>query len=390
MKAARFLLARLAIGFGGLIVFSSIMFFAFFALVPGDFSTNFVLGSTAEELAQIRRELGLDRPLWEQWWNFMSSVFRLEFGRAYFGPPVRETLLQLMPWTLTLFMIAMAIGLALGLPLGRRAAWSDHRLSPTLIAAATATSIFPPWLAVVIANVGFDFIGSAMYDRLRNLDQVMWDTGPAPHVVLWWLVGGVVGAVLLLVYLRRLTGLSHHRWMQAQAAPIVIVLLALSLGIGGLLPRVVDLLGYITLPLIALSMTMTGEVTLIVAAAMTGTRDAPYSVSARAKGLPEGSIRNRHAGRATLLPAISRMAASLPYVLGSLVIVETSFAVVGSRGVAIPGVSAAILSFGALRNTPVVVGTIIAIGFVALAIRTLIDLVHIALDPRITAEAALG
>ncbi len=68
-------------------------------------------------------------------------------------------------------------------------------------------------------------------------------------------------------------------------------------------------------------------------------------------------IRRRHAGRATLLPAISRMAASLPYALGRLVIVERAFASIGSRSVDIPGLSSTIFLTGfQARNTPLAIG----------------------------------
>jgi ABC-type dipeptide/oligopeptide/nickel transport system permease component len=152
------------------------------------------------------------------------------------------------------------------------------------------------------------------------------------------------------------------------------------------------------LPLLALSMTAAGEVTLVVAAAMAGTSKAPYTQAARAKGLSTAMIRRRHAGRATLLPAISRLAAGLPYALGGLVIIESAFS--GGIGVFNPlgirsfdfiGLSSVIFYQGfQMRDTPVSIGALIAIGLLALIVRLIIDVVHIALDPRVEAEAGVG
>jgi peptide/nickel transport system permease protein len=387
VKVARFLLARFAAGVLGLLVFASLMFFAFSWLVPGDFSSNF---QSASEAARVRAELGLDRPLYEQYLDFMGSVIRLEFGRAYFGPPVREILLATLPWTLTLFSLAMAIALLVGIPLGRRAGWADHRLSPTLVTAATASSLFPPWLALIIANVGFGLLGVTTYDRLRNFDEILWDTPPEPHIVLWWLVGGLFVAVMLAVWLRRREGTSRLRWLHHAVIPLAIIALFLGLWLGGIMPRAIDVLGVIALPLFAFALTLAGEVILVVAAAMTGTRAADYSQAARAKGLTEAAIRNRHAGRATLLPAISRMAASLPYAFGGLLIFERAFASIGARSVGIGGVSSAIFQGSQQRNTPVLIGSVLALGFVALAVRLVVDLAHVALDPRIEVESALA
>ena len=157
----------------------------------------------------------------------------------------------------------------------------------------------------------------------------------------------------------------------------------------GLIPRIIDLAGFLSIPLFALTLTTAGEVILVVSAAMTGTADAPYSHAARAKGLSPGMIRRRHAGRATLLPAISRMAASLPYALGSLVIVERAFASIGARSVQIPGLSSTIFLSGfQQRNTPLAIGGVVAIGVIALIVRLIVDVAHLALDPRVTAEAS--
>jgi len=384
----RFLLVRLVTGVLGLLVFASAVWLLSVWLIPGDFTSNFI-GLTGAEREAMREALGLNRPLLDQYLSFMGGLVRLDLGESNFGPPVTEVILGVLPWTVTLFALAIGFGLLIGLPLGRRVGWQNRPISPTLMAAAAATSVFPPWMALVIANVGFTVVGVTLYDRLRHLDEVMWEVPPAPVKVLWWVIAGLLAAGIGMVGIARVVRLGRHRWLRWLGPPILIGIVIAAWSQFGLLPRIVDLVGFLSIPLFALSLTSAGEVILVVAAAMTGTADAPYSHAARAKGLSPGMIRRRHAGRATLLPAISRMAASLPYALGGLVIVERAFASIGARSVQIPGLSSTIFLTGfQQRNTPLAVGGVVAIGLIALIVRLIVDVVHLALDPRVTAEAA--
>lgn len=400
MSLGRYLLMRFITGLLGLLVFASAVWMLAAWLVPGDFTSNFP-GITGAERDTIREALGLNQPLWQQYLDFMSGLIRLDLGTTYFveftasgfgfdgGSPVTDVVLSVLPWTVTLFALSIGLGLAIGLPLGRRVGWADHPVSPTLLAAATATSVFPPWMALLMVNVGFSLIGATTYDRLRNLDEVMWDTQPAPINVLWWIIAGVVAFGVGMVLIARHTRLGRVPWVRWIGLPLLVTALVGVWSAMGLLPRIVDLLGYISLPLLALTLTAIGEVILVVSAAMTGTAKAPYSEVARAKGLSAAMIRRRHAGRATLLPAVSRLAASLPFALGALVIVESAFAQIGARGFGIPGLSSALFYGGfQQRNTPLAVGAVIAIGVIALIVRLALDVVHVALDPRIENEAS--
>lgn len=400
MTLVRFLLVRLAMGLLGLLVFASAIWLLSTWLIPGDFSSNFT-SLNNEERDAIRAALGLDRPVLERYVEFVGGLLRLDLGTTFgvafsntgtvieSGEPVTGLVLGVLPWTLTLFALSIGLGFLIGLPLGRRVGWQNRPVSPTLMAAATATSIFPPWLALVIANVGFTVIGVTVYDRLRNLDEVMWGGPPSPVNVLWWVIAGLLAAGITMVWLARTVRLGRHRRLRWLGPPLLVAIVLAAWWQFGLLPRIIDLLGLLSIPLFALTLTTAGEVILVVSAAMAGTSDAPYSHAARAKGLSPGMIRRRHAGRATLLPAISRIAASLPYALGGLVIVERAFASVGARSVIIPGLSSTIFLSGfQTRNTPLAVGGVIAIGLIALFVRLIVDVVHLALDPRVTAEAS--
>lgn len=393
MKMTGFLLRRLLSGLLGLAVFASIMFFLSDWLVPGDYASIFGSGA-----AEARRSLGLDRPVWVRYWEWMGQLATGNLGTSYAGAPVLDTVMSVLPWSVTLFALAIMVGIAIGIPLGRRAGFRDRPLSPTLLAAATASSIFPPWLALLIINLVLTVVGIGFYDTLRNLDQFMWDTPPFPNTVLWSVVAGVLVAGLLLVAVARGSRLGRRPWLVLASWILVPAAIVGAWHTLGILPRIVDLLGFISLPLLAFSMTAVGEVTLVVAAAMARSSQAPYTQTARAKGLSTAMIRRRHAGRATLLPAISRLAAGLPYALGGLVIIESAFSggigvfnPLGTRSFDYIGLSSVIFYQGfQTRDTPVSIGALVAIGLLALIVRLIVDVVHIALDPRVEAEAGVG
>ena len=390
---AGFLLRRLLSGLLGLVVFASIMFFVSDWLVPGDFASIFGSGA-----AEMRETLGLNRPVWVRWWEWMGQLATGSLGTSFTGEPVINSVMSVLPWSVTLFAMAITIGIAIGIPVGRRAGFRDRPLSPTLLAAATASSVFPPWLALLIINLALTVVGFEFYDRLRKLDEIMWDTPPFPNTVLWLLVGGVLLAGLLLVAVARASRLGRKPWLVRGCWLLIPAAIAGTWATLGILPRMVDLLGFISLPVLALGITAAGEVILVVAAAMVGSSTAPYTQTARAKGLSIAMIRRRHAGRATLLPALSRLAAGLPYALGGLVIIESAFSggigvfnPLGARSFDFVGLSSIIFFQGfQQRDTPIAIGALVAIGLLALIVRLIVDVVHVALDPRVEAESGVG
>lgn len=121
MKMAGFLLRRLLSGLLGLVAFASIMFFLSDWLVPGDFASNFGSGA-----AEMREVLGLNRPVWVRWWEWMGELATGSLGTSYSGEPVANLVLSVMPWSVTLFALALTIGIAIGIPVGRRAGFRDR------------------------------------------------------------------------------------------------------------------------------------------------------------------------------------------------------------------------------------------------------------------------
>ncbi|MCH8913744.1 MAG: ABC transporter permease subunit, partial [Planctomycetes bacterium] len=88
----------------------------------------------------------------------------------------------------------------------------------------------------------------------------------------------------------------------------------------------VDVLFWLSLPIVVVLLLSVGEVMLITDGAMAGVAQEDYVLTARAKGLSEQQVRDRHAARVALLPALSKLMVSVPFFLSGLMIIELAFA----------------------------------------------------------------
>ncbi len=142
---------------------------------------------------------------------------------------------------------------------------------------------------------------------------------------------------------------------------------------------------YLALPIIAVGLLAVGEVLLVTKATTASAAKEDFILSARAKGVAEDDIRDHHAARFALLPTLSKLAVSVPFVLAGMMIVEVSFGwpKAGTLGLTVPGLSSMFFTSLEARDVPVVIGGLFAIGLIMLALRLLLDFAHAVLDPRI-------
>ncbi len=118
----RFILRRLGYAVLSLVLLSLTIFF--FVRVTGDPAVLLVEpGASKADLEAIRQQFGLDRPLVVQYWHFMTSLLRGDFGQSfYYRMPVFELYLSRLPNSLVLAVAAMAFSLLIGIPAGILAA----------------------------------------------------------------------------------------------------------------------------------------------------------------------------------------------------------------------------------------------------------------------------
>src|SRR5690606_31577550 len=97
-----------------------VVVFALVHITPGD-PAAVMLGqnATSEQIEQLRGQLGLDRPIWEQFIEWIGGVVRLDFGDSIFlGMPVIDAIQDRLQPTLLLTTYAMIIQISIGIPIG--------------------------------------------------------------------------------------------------------------------------------------------------------------------------------------------------------------------------------------------------------------------------------
>lgn len=392
----RFLFRRVISSIITLFLFATVVFFVAKVMMPGDFTNNFMPG-LGDRRAALQQELGLDRSVFEQWWRFMVSFAQGKFGETTDGRPILDLMTTLLPWSLLIFTLSVTLAFLSGHWLGKIVGWSRNRRLKGLIrlGAVSAHTLFPPFLTFVLAVVWINLAGLAGRSAMINLDNV--DQGgirvgrafmilpTSGEPLLWQMsVGFLVIGLLLLALQRPLRRLFRKRvpgWL------LFFVWAALNVALWQYLgerAKALDILFLLSLPLLAVAILTIGEIILVVEAAMDGVSREEYIHTARAIGMPEKQVRDRHAARVALLPALSRFVVSLPFVLSGLVIVEYAFSVPSHYGASInfPGLSSVLFASLQARDYPLVVGGLLFIGVISVGARIILDVLHAMLDPR--------
>ena len=152
----RFLARRLALTLLVLLGVATLVF-SLIHLIPGD-PAQAMLGEAAsqKDVEDLRRRLGLDRPLIEQYGHFLSGAIRGDLGTSFrTGQPVTSQIVERMPATMELAGAAMLVAICVAIPLGIAAAvWRGTAVDHTaMVLALSGVSIPNFWLGPLLAIV---------------------------------------------------------------------------------------------------------------------------------------------------------------------------------------------------------------------------------------------
>jgi peptide/nickel transport system permease protein len=288
----------------------------------------------AEVYERVRRELGLDRSLPEQFWRYVRQVGRGDFGRSVLtSHPVLDDIKRVFPATLELATVATLIGVALGVPIGvlaavHRARWPDHVIR---VVGLMGYSVPVFWLGLVGLLL--------FYARLG------WVAGPGRlDVVFDDVVTPVTGVILLDSALAR-------EWDVFGSALRHVILPA-------------SILGYFSL----------AYVSRMTRGFMLAELGKEYVTTARVKGLAERRVVWRHALGNVLVPLITVIALAYANLLEGSVLTETVFAW--------PGLGQYITSSLLSADMNAVLGGTIVVGGIFIGLNLLSDLLYRVVDPR--------
>lgn len=389
-----FLAWRLAWAFVTLALFLAAVFFFMQVWVPYSWATFAKLGGPDAYRAALEAA-GLDRPLPERFARFVIGLAHGDLGTSFSGQPVAQLIGDALPVTLTVFLAGIMVAWVAGEMLGRLGAWRRGALGGSAIAAVGVLSVtlFPPFLVFVLVSFGRGpllWLRQAMGLPVDSLalwrDAVAGVPGAVtPGDVRWLLAIGLVGALGVALVLR-----SHGRRHQLPAVELLAIpgmLVALGVGIwaAGVGPQALDLLyridigastgrGTPALALLGVALLGFGQVMMMMRAGMDAERAEDYVLTARAKGLTDRAVRDRHVARNVIAPVLAGSFATLPTVLAGMMIVEYELQM--------KGLSSVLFNAIELQDVPVIMGVLVVLGLLGIGIRLVIDVAIASLDPR--------
>src|SRR5512145_2246511 len=311
---------RLAQSIAVVFIMSALVFVGVYAIGnPVDILIN--PQADQAEIAAATRALGLDQPLWRQYWNFIVGAFAGDLGKSFAANiPAVRLILERMPATLELAIVAMLIAVLLGIPLGL---WAGLKPDSVGGRAIMAGSI-----------LGFSL-------------PTFW-----------------VGLMLIMVFSVMLG------WLPSNGrGPTVDVL--------GIPVSFVSLEGWRHLILPATNLALF-KLALLIRLTRAGTREAllqDYVKFARAKGLSNRRVIGVHVLRNILIPIVTVIGLEFGSVIAFAVVTETIFAW--------PGMGKLLIDSINVLDRPVIVAYLLIIVLLFVLINLIVDLLYTALDPRV-------
>lgn len=276
--------------------------------------------ATPEYLAQLRQQLGLDRPLIIQLYKYALNILSFDLGVSLrTNQPVFQLILERLPPTFLLLGISITTAVGAGILLGVTAARNVNRPIDNAISLAAllfyATPIF--WIALMMIVLFSVQLG-------------------------WFPTGGMttLGARL-----------SHWE-------------------------RILDVARHAVMPSAALSLFYIAIYTRLMRASMLEVQNSDYVRTAQAKGLSDGTVAWRHVFRNALLPIVTMVGLQVGSIIGGAVLIETVFAWPGLGRLA----SEAIFQ----RDFNLLMGVLVISCVLVLVMNIVVDVVYALVDPRIT------
>lgn len=267
------------------------------------------------------RALGLDRPVHEQYWHFLTNALAGDLGKSFiFGEPALKLILQRMPATLELAFVSLLMSVVIGLPLGVYAGLNpESRVSRTIMAGSILGFSLPTfWVGLMLIMIF--------------------------AVVLGWLPstgrGDTVQVLGVSVSFLTFNGLSH-----------------------------------LLLPAFNLALT---NISLVIRLSRAGTREVvhqDYVKFARAKGLSSNRIVFVHVMKNIMIPVVTVLGLEFGGLIAFSVVTETIFAW--------PGMGKLLIDSVQNLDRPVIVAYLLIIVLFFIVINLVVDLLYSLLDPRV-------
>lgn len=304
--------------------------------LPGDPAVYFA-GAVADEesIAQVRHEMGLDKPLPVQFLYYVKDLAAGDLGRSLTtGQSVAQDLAQRLPASLELTLVALILSCLVAVPLGvlaatRPGSWVDHACR---VVVTTGVSMPTFFTGILLIYIFYYLLGWAP-SPLGRLDFMFIEP---PKVTGFYLVDSIIA---------------------------------------GDPETFVATLKQLALPAITLALFTMAPIARMTRAAMLSALSSDFIRTARAAGLNRSTVLYRYALRNALLPVITTLGMVFSFTLGANVLVEKVFAWPGIGSYAVEALVAS--DYAAVQ------GFVLAMALLFVALNLVIDILYTAIDPRI-------
>lgn len=291
-------------------------------IAPGD-AAELLAGlgghATLEYIEQLRREFGLDQPLYTQYLLYLKRLLTFDLGTSFLQKiPVIDLILVRLPATLLLMTSALLLAIGLGVGLG--------------VVAATR---YRTWIDNVVSIAGLIIYATPQF----------------------WL-----GLMLIVLFSIKLDLLPTGGMMQIGADKRGLLL-------------ALDVLWHLVLPALTLGLFYLAVYTRLMRASMLEVFSADFITAARAKGLSEWVVAWRHAARNALLPVLTLAGVQIGHLLGGSILIETVFGW--------PGLGRLVFDALMQRDVNLLLGILFLSSVLVILANLLVDLLYGVLDPRI-------
>jgi len=308
--------------------------------LPGDPAAYFAgAAATQEAVAQVRTQLGLDRPMVEQFFSYLGALAQGDLGMSIStGQPVLTELLQRLPASLELVLLALLLACAVALPLGVLAATRPGSWIDQLCRVLTTAGVsLPTFFTGLLLSYVFYFLLGWAPSPLGRLDPMF---SPPP---------GVTGLSLIDA---ALAGDAALWWACCKQ---------------------------LILPVVTMALFVLAPIARMTRASMLAVLSADFVRTARASGLTRSTVLVTYALRNALLPVVTTLGMVFGFMLGSSCAVERVFGWPGAGSYAIDALTAS--------DYAPVQGFVLAMGILFVLLNLLVDVLYGLIDPRVEVSA---
>jgi dipeptide transport system permease protein len=333
----RFILQKLAL-IVPTVIGITIAAFAFIRLLPGDpiLAMASQYGVSEERYQVLRVQFGYDRPIWEQYFNYVGGILQGDFGTSLATKrPVIDEFLTLFPATVELALFAMLIAVALGIPAG-------------IFAAVKRGSVFDQ-LTMGVALTGYSM------------------------PIFWW-------GLLLIIFFSGYLGWTpvSGRIALQYFFPRVTGFMLIDSLIAGKPDAFISAIRHLILPSVVLGTIPLAVIARQTRSAMLEVLGEDYVRTARAKGLAPRRIIGLHAFRNALIPVVTTIGLQVGLLMGGAILTETIFSW--------PGIGKWMIDSISKRDYVSVQSGLLLIALIVMAVNLLVDILYAVINPRIRVQ----